>query len=65
MEKKENDKDVSFYSDDSFEDIGFNPKTYKQSRFKNINRLVIPRLNFEGLPEYVTTDEEEGSGDEV
>ena len=29
MEKKDNDKDVSFYSDDSFEDIGFNPKVYK------------------------------------
>ena len=25
MDKKENEKDVSFYSDDSFEDIGYNP----------------------------------------
>lgn len=29
MEKKDNDKDVSFYSDDSFDDIGYNPKIYK------------------------------------
>lgn len=29
------------------------------SKFKNINHVHIPSLDFEGLPEYETTDEEE------
>lgn len=33
------------------------------SKFKNIHGVVIPPLDFEDLPEYETTDEEE-EGDE-
>ena len=34
----------------------------ERSRFRNINNIEILPLNFEGLPEYETTDEEEEEG---
>lgn len=57
--------EYSFYSDDSFEYVAFKPDLVEHSRFKNIRGVHIPLLNFEGLPEYETTDEEdEGEEDE-
>lgn len=54
---------LSFYSDDSYEYVQLNLDIQEQSKFKNINRMVIPPLDFVDLPEYETTDEEE-EGDE-
>jgi len=36
----------------------------RKSKFRNIRGLQIPDLNFEGLPEYETTDEEDENEDD-
>ena len=55
---------MSFYSDDSFEYCPINVSLIEKSRFKNINNIKLRPLDFEGLPEYETTDEEEEEGQE-
>lgn len=62
-EKVKEEDEISFYSDDSFEYCPFKPELAKQSRFKNLNLIHIPSLDFEGLPEYETTDDEEEGED--
>jgi hypothetical protein len=54
--------ELSFYSDDSFEYVKINMPLVEKSRFKNINKIKLRPLDFEGLPEYETTDEEEEEG---
>ena len=51
--------EISFWSDDSYEYVPVDEAIVEKSRFKNVHNLHIPELNFEGLPEYETTDEEE------
>ena len=58
-EKGEKEDELSFYSDDSFEYCPFKPELAERSKFTNVNKVHIPSLDFEGLPEYETTDEEE------
>ena len=53
------DDQLSFYSDDSYEYVKFNPDIFQRSKFKNINNVNIPPLDFHDLPEYETTDEED------
>ena len=57
-------EELSFYSDDSYEYCPFNKDIAQRSKFKNVNDIFISHLNFEGLPEYETTDEEEEEEDE-
>ena len=61
--KKEQDE-LSFYSDDSYEYVPINHDLARISKFKNVNGIRIESLNFEGLPEYETTDEEDEEEDE-
>lgn len=42
----------------------FKEEIFEQSKFKNINNITIPPLDFEELPDYETTDEDEEEGDE-
>ena len=56
--------ELSFYSDDSFEYVPISLSLIEKSRFKNVNNIQLSPLNFEGLPEYETTDEEEEEGQE-
>jgi hypothetical protein len=58
---EDNDQDslLSFYSDDSYEYVKCDQEVAALSRFKNKHRVRISNLNFEELPEYETTDEEE------
>lgn len=37
----------------------------RKTKFKNINGLVLPPLDFKDLPEYETTDDEEDQDDET
>jgi hypothetical protein len=39
--------------------VPFSPELVLLSKFKNINNIQLSSLDFEGLPEYETTDEEE------
>ena len=55
---------MSFYSDDSYEYVGYNPDILQRSTFKNIRNVTIPPLDFHDLPEYETTDEEEEGEEE-
>ena len=55
---------LSFYSDDSYEYVPFKEEIFERSKFKNINNVTIPPLDFEDLPDYETTDEDEQEGDE-
>lgn len=55
---------MSFYSDDSYEYVPINYDLARVSRFKNINRILIKPMNFEGLPEYETTDDDEEEEEE-
>ena len=55
---------LSFYSDDSYEYVPFKEEIFERSKFKNINNVTIPPLDFEDLPDYETTDEDEEEGDE-
>ena len=60
---EDNTDQLSFYSDDSYEYVAYNPDILQRSKFKNIRNVHIPPLDFQDLPEYETTDEEE-EGDE-
>jgi hypothetical protein len=51
--------ELSFYSDDSYEYCPFYKDLAVLSKFKNINKIRLAPLNFEGLPEYETTEEDE------
>ena len=57
-------EELSFYSDDSYDYCPFDQDIADRSKFKNVNNIFISHLNFEGLPEYETTDEEEEEEDE-
>jgi len=46
-------------SDDSFDYCKINNDMILKSKFKNLRRIKIPKLNFDDFPEYETTDEEE------
>ena len=59
MEEKEKETEISFYSDDSYEYCTYSPRLEKISKFKNIRRIKLSKLNFNNLPEYTTTDDEE------
>lgn len=56
---QDKDEQFSFYSDDSFDLVAFKPELVRKSKFRNIRGVHIPELNFEGLPEYETTDDED------
>lgn len=58
-DKKEVSDELSFYSDDSYEYCPFFTELAVLSKFKNINKIKLAPLNFEGLPEYETTEEDE------
>merc|ERR1712166_173053 len=58
-EKVEVSDELSFYSDDSYEYCPFDKEIAVLSKFKNINKIRLAPLNFEGLPEYETTEEDE------
>jgi hypothetical protein len=58
-EKQDVSDELSFYSDDSYEYCPFNKEIAVLSKFKNINKIRLAPLNFEGLPEYETTEEDE------
>jgi hypothetical protein len=57
--KEKDEEELSFYSDDSFEYCPVSLELIELSKFKNVNNIPISALDFEGLPEYETTDEEE------
>jgi hypothetical protein len=59
QQNQDKDDQLSFYSDDSFEYVPVSPELAARSKFHNVNGLRIPELDFEGLPEYETTDEED------
>ena len=59
VDKNDDLDGVSFYSDDSYEYCPFNKEIAVLSKFKNINKIRLAPLNFEGLPEYETTEEDE------
>ena len=58
-DKKEVSDELSFYSDDSYEYCALFTELAVLSKFKNINKIKLAPLNFEGLPEYETTEEDE------
>ena len=58
-QEKEVSDGLSFYSDDSYEYCPFDKEIAVLSKFKNINKIRLAPLNFEGLPEYETTEEDE------
>lgn len=43
---EDNTDQMSFYSDDSYEYVPFNPDIFERSKFKNINHIQIPSLDF-------------------
>lgn len=63
-EKVKKEDELSFYSDDSYEYVPINYDLARISKFKNVNGIRINSLNFEGLPDYETTDEDEEEEDE-
>ena len=63
-QKAPQEDDFSFDSTDSYEYCNFDTAVMIQTRFKNRHRVKISQLNFENLPEYETTDEDEDEGNQ-
>ena len=61
-QKGSQESDYSFDSTDSYEYCDFDRAIMIQTRFKNRHRVKMPKLNFENLPEYETTEEDEEEG---
>jgi len=67
-QQAEQDNEHSFYSDDSFDNVYYDPTLKEVTCFKNKHKVQIPELVLTGLPEYETTEEdeeEEGEQDEI
>jgi len=58
-EEKEEECEFSMYSDDSYEYVRNDLSVRKWSTFNNYQRLFIPKLDFNELPDYETTEEDE------
>lgn len=53
------DVELTFYSDDSFEYVPVSWRLVSRSKFRNTHKVAIPLLDFADLPSYETTEDDE------